>query len=240
MLKKTASVFLLVLCSFSVLCADKSYVIDTPRAGILSSGSYSTEFSCFSYGNIISSVDFGIFDVADFGLSWELDEFVGSEAVKIALPSVHLKIRLYGGDMTYPQLTMGYNGQGAFVDEKCKSSYKQKCRGLYFVAGRELLIEGLMLNLGININDFSNLKIYGFLNITVPLYKDILSFMVEYDNFSSFADARLNCGLRFLLTECLCVDFILKDLQGEGGNDGKNEERVPNERLLKISYLSKF
>ena len=59
--------------------------------------------------------------------------------------------------------------------------------------------------------------------------------MLEYDNVNYFPDARLNSGLRFSVTEYLDIDCIVRDCWGK-----KDVGRVPNERVLRISYLGKF
>ncbi|MDR3306537.1 MAG: hypothetical protein LBS61_02545 [Endomicrobium sp.] len=235
MLKKISGSFVAVLFCVSFLYAGKPYVIDTPTTGILSYGSYSADFRCFSRGNVISEINFGVFKPLDLGVSWELDRFIGDENIKAAVPSLHVKLSLYGGSMTLPGFALGYDGQGTFINGDCDGGYMQRCKGTYFVVGREFFIEGLIFNLGINVNDFSNPKVYWFSNATVPLYKEFVSFMLEYDNVNYFPEARLNCGLRFSVSEYLDIDCIVRDCLGK-----KDAKRFPNERELKISYLGKF
>jgi hypothetical protein len=234
MLKKILVLFVAVLSYVSSIYASKTYVIDTPTTGILSYGSYSIDFRCFSYGSIISEINFGVFKPLDLGVSWELDKFLGDENIKTIVPAIHVKLRLYGGSMILPGFALGYDAQGTFINGVYK--YIQSYKGLYFVTGRELFIEGLMFNLGINVNDFSKSKIYWFLNATMPLYKEFVSFMLEYDNVNYLPDARLNCGLKFSVTEYLDIDCIVRDCWGK-----KDIRRVPkNERVLRVSYLGKF
>jgi hypothetical protein len=235
MLKKILGSLATVLLCFSFLYADKTYVIDTPNTGILSYGSYSTNFRYFSYGNVASELNFGVFNPLDLGISWELDKFIGDKNINASVPALHVKLRLYEGNMILPSFALGYDGQGTFINRDCDGGFEQKCRGLYFVTGREFFVEGLMFNLGININDFSLPRLYWFLNITVPVYKEFVSFMLEYDNVSYFPDARLNCGVRVALTEYVDLDCIVKDCGGKGSFG-----RISNERVLKISYLGKF
>jgi hypothetical protein len=140
--------------------------------------------------------------------------------------------------MILPAVSIGYDGQGYFFDPDEKK-YSQKDRGLYFVVGREFFIEGLMFNVGINMNAFLKPKLYGFVNATALLYKEVVYFMAEYDNIDSindYKDARLNLGLRFALTEYIDVDCIIRDCWGK---DNKNL-RIPNERIFKVNYSGKF
>jgi hypothetical protein len=216
-------------------------VLDTPATGILSYGSYSADFRCFSHGSVISEINFGVFKPLDLGVSWELDEFIGDKNIRTIVPALHVKLRLYGGSMTLPGFALGYDGQGIFIKRKGyhDGGYDQRCKGLYFVTGREFFIEGLMFNLGINVNDFSKPRIYWFSNATAPLYKEFISFMLEYDNVNYLPDARLNCGLKFSVTEYLDIDCIVRDCWGKK-EEKKDMIRVPNERCLRISYLGKF
>jgi hypothetical protein len=202
-LKKVLVSFVTVLGCISFLYASKTYVLDTPTTGILSYGSYSADFRCFSYGNVISEINFGVFKSLNLGLSLELDKFIGNENIKTVVLAPHVKLRLYGGSMTLPGFALGYDGHGGYV---------QRHKGWYFVTGREFFIEGLVFNLGIN---FSKSKIYWFSNATAPLYKEFVSFMFEYDNVNYFPDARLNYGLRFSVTEYLDIDCIVRDCLGK-------------------------
>ncbi|MDR2811786.1 MAG: hypothetical protein LBB06_01600 [Endomicrobium sp.] len=237
MLKKILVLLATVLGGVSFLYASKTCVLDTPTTAILSSGSYSADVRYFSHGNIISEINFGVFKSLDLGVSWEIDKFIGNKNIKAVVPALHVKLRLYGGSMTLPGFALGYDGQGTFInrDSDGGCGYMQRYKGLYFVIGREFFVEGLIFNLGINMNDFSKPKIYWFLNATSPLYKEFVSFMLEYDNVNYFPNARLNCGLRFSVTEYLDIDCFVRDCWGK-----KDTKRVPSERLLRISYLGKF
>jgi hypothetical protein len=219
------SVFIFISLSF----ASKSYLMDTPAIGILSYGSYDMGFRFFSNGNILSRIDFGVFKLLNVGLSLELGQIIGCNHVKIAIPALQAKFRIYDGNMTLPGVAVGYDGQG-------NDKYLQRGKGLYIVAGREFLIEGLMLNVGINVNGFSKPETHGFINLVCPICKEMVYFMMEYDNISCFLKAAiLNFGLKFSLTEYIDVDFIVRDCFG-----AKDLNRSPSERVFKIVCSSKF
>ncbi|MDR3274599.1 MAG: hypothetical protein LBS81_01135 [Endomicrobium sp.] len=235
MIKKMLALMFVVFSVASLAFAAKSYVVDTPSSGILSYGSYTTGFRFFSNGGIISKINFGVFKLLNIGLSWELDQFVGDKQVKVATPTLQVKLRVYEGNMILPVAAIGYDGQGYFFDPGEKK-YLQKDRGLYFVVGREFFIEGLMFNVGININAFLKPKLYGFVNATALLYKEAVYFMAEYDNIGDYRDTRLNLGLRFAFTEYIDADCIIRDCWGK---DDKNS-RISNERIFKVNYYGKF
>ena len=59
--------------------------------------------------------------------------------------------------------------------------------------------------------------------------------MAEYDNIGYFPEARINAGLRFNLTDAIDLDFMMRDCWGKDSPD-----KVPNERVFKISYTRKI
>jgi hypothetical protein len=86
-------------------------------------------------------------------------------------------------------------------------------------------------------NDFKEPALHGFVNtiIPAPFARDSLFLMAEYDNIGYFPDARLNFGLRFNLTEAVDIDFMMRDCWGKDA-----ENKLPNERVFKVSYTGKF
>ena len=232
MFRKILNSVLLIFFSVSLLFASETYLIDTPTSGILNYGSYSAGFRFFSDGNILSKIDFGVFKLLNIGVSWELDRFVGKEWMKVAIPALRVKFRVYDGDMTLPEIAIGYDGQGYFFNSDRECNYLQAGRGLYIVAGREFLIEGLTLNAGINMSNFSKPRIYGFLNSIISIYKDMVYFMMECDNIGYFPDLKLNFGFKFALTEYISAGCVLRNYY--------DNHRICSERVFKVSYSGKF
>ncbi len=224
-----------VLLVASVSYADKLFLIDTPTTNILNYGSYNVNFRAFGNGGIQTRLDFGVFKLLNVGVSWELDNFLGNEQVEAAVPALSVKFKLYQGNMTWPGIAIGYDGQGYYYNRDFDGDYIQRGKGLYVVLGRELFFEGLMVSLGANMNDFGDPRVYGFLSAIVPLYEESIYFMTEYDNINYFPEARLNAGLRFALTDAIDVDLIMRDCWGKDAYD-----KFPNERVFKISYTGKF
>ena len=220
--------------SSSYSSSNRIFVMDTPTTNVLNYGSYDANFRLFSGGSVQTRLDFGVLKILNVGVSWELGSFIGNDSVKMAVPALDVKVRLYDGNMTWPGLAAGYDGQGYFYNTDYDGDYLQKGRGVYLVAGRELFYENLMVSAGLNTGDFSKTRIYGFVNAIVPLYHDEFFFMAEYDNINYFPEARLNFGLRYALTESIDLDFMIRDCWG------KDEHGIPNERVFKINYSGKF
>ncbi|MDR2426347.1 MAG: hypothetical protein LBD46_04105 [Endomicrobium sp.] len=221
----------------SVSFANNLYILDSPTTGILNYGNYDISFRFFGGGSVQTRLDFGVFKFMYVGVAWELDDFIGNENMIIAVPALSVKIRLYEGNMAWPSFALGYDGQGYFYDQDYEDSYLQRGKGLYLVMGREVFVEGLNLNLGINMNNFKEPGVHGFINAIIPaaFATDTLFFMAEYDNIGYFPDARLNFGLRLNLTEAVDIDFMMRDCWGKESND-----KFPNERVFKVSYSGKF
>jgi hypothetical protein len=234
MLKKILILAVIVFMGASVSFASKTYLIDTPTVYMLSYGSYDTNFRFFSDGGITSKLEFGVLKILNLGISWELEQFIGCKQTQAAIPALQVKFKAYNGDMLLPAVAVGYDGQGYFFDPG-NSKYLQKNRGIYLIISRELFMESLVFNVGINVNDFSKPKTYGFINVITPLYKEYMYFMAEYDNVYYSPAARFNFGFKVSLTEYMDVDLIMKDFKGK-----EDVGRTPNEKIFKISYSGKF
>lgn len=237
MIKKIIFSFIAVFMIVSAAHASKMYVMDTPTTNILNYGSYDVSFRMFGYGGVHTRLDFGVFKFFNIGVSWELDRFIGNDQIEMAVPALSVKFRLYEGNMKWPGIALGFDGQGYFwnPDYDPDSDYLQRGKGLYVVIGRELFLEGLTFDLGVNMNNFSKPGVRGFINATIPLYVEVVQFMAEYDNIGYFPEARINAGLRFNLTDAIDLDFMMRDCWGKDSPD-----KVPNERVFKISYTGKF
>ena len=225
-----------LLCLTSVSFANKLYIMDSPTTGILNYGSYDVSFRFFSGGSVQTRLDFGVFKFMYLGVAWELDNFIGNDQVTVAVPALSVKFRLYEGSMAWPSVALGYDGQGYFFDQDYEGDYRQRGKGLYLVFGREVFFEELNVDIGMNMNDFKEPKLYGFINAIIPIVRDTFYLMAEYDNINYFPDARLNFGLRFSLTEAVDLDFMMRDCWGKDDV----ADKIPNERVFKVSYNGKF
>ncbi|AKL97404.1 hypothetical protein [Endomicrobium proavitum] len=234
-MKKIVFGLFMVLAAAASAHAGRLWVMDSPTSNILNYGAYDVDIRFFSAGGVQTRLDFGVFKIFNIGIAWEFDKFIGNDKVQVAIPALSAKLDVYSGDMDLPSIALGYDGQGYFFSTDYTDDYFQLGKGVYFVLGREVFFEGLTINGGLNMNNFRNAKVYAFLNAEVPLLKDYIAFMAEYDNFHYFADARLNFGLRFSLSEYIDFDFIMRDCWAPNGFD-----RVPNERVFKINYSGKF
>ncbi|MCX5781676.1 MAG: hypothetical protein NT145_03085, partial [Elusimicrobia bacterium] len=105
-----------------------------------------------------------------------------------------------------------------------------KEKGVFIVFGRELFVPGLNINLGANMNDFKENRIYCFTNFEYEIEEKFM-ILAEYDNVNYFPEARLNAGLRLNVSENIGIDVAGRDI---ASSDRKAE------RIVKISYTGKF
>ncbi|MDR1511178.1 MAG: hypothetical protein LBS15_00085 [Endomicrobium sp.] len=238
MLKKMLGLLIMIFVFSSLSFANKGYLIDTPTVDILDCDFCDFGFKFFSNGNLLSRANFGFLRCLNVGLSWELSRFVGksSNGLNVAIPALQVKFKVYDGNMDYPEIAVGYDGQGCFFSRKYAGNYLQRGLGFYLVVGREFFIENLMINIGVNFNN----RVCWFINSGILLYKEIVYLMAEYDNINHLPDARLNFGFRFALTECVSINYVVRDCCFWKKGYEKINDKIFNERIFKICYTIKF
>ncbi|MDR2860865.1 MAG: hypothetical protein LBV66_03420, partial [Elusimicrobiota bacterium] len=215
--------------------ANKINVMDTPTTKIIEYGSYEADFKIFNEGGVTPRLIFGVFSFLDLGISWEVQNLVGYNQAYAAVPALHAKAQIYSGNMSFPAIAAGYDGQGYMHKRDANDRYFQDPKGLYLVIGREVISEGILMNLGVNSNTLRDGEVYCFLNLTAPLGSDSFLFMAELDNIKSFSDSRINLGLRIMLSDSIMIDLMVRDCWGS-----KEESLYPNDRILGLSYTGQF
>lgn len=236
MLKKLLCVFCLLavfLFATDSYCSNITYLMDTPTHSILDYGSYDLQFRIFSNGGVLTKLNFGIFKPLNIGVSWEVANIIGVDDVTVAIPALQVKLNLYSGSEKLPGVAIGYDGQGYFYDSS-KTDFIQKGKGVYVVAGKEILLPSLNLNIGLNVNEFKEPCLLGFVGASFVIVEETLMFMTEYDNIGKGAYARANAGLRLWVTENFDIDFMLRNFTTT------DKEKFGCERIFKVSYQSKF
>lgn len=213
-------------------------LIDVPTAGILDYYGFLIKTRFYSGGGVLSSLNFGVLERLNLGASMAVDKLVGSESpVRMVRPEIQVRYRFYDGDYYIPALALGFDGQGYFY-RKALKKYMQKGRGLYVAGSKEFLLPGLMFHGGLNIPDFDDGYIFGFLAANYTL-GDKVSFMAEYDNvFHSDVPKRINLGTRFFVTPYFHLDVAIRDI-GASEDFADGSERNP-ERVVQMRYTTSF
>lgn len=235
MIRKFLCLFATIFLISASAKADILNIGDSPTTRVLEYSSYQLNFRFFSQGSMQTNIDFGIFQFLTLGFSCEFDNFVGSGEIAAAMPSLMVKTLIYSGDMNLPSIALGYDGQGYFSTDKYSTDYLQDPRGVYLVLGKELFVENLMMNAGLNANSFKGNKVRAFINAMFPIIQDSFFLISEIDNIMGGSDSRLNLGVSLSVSQSVSVELFIRDCWGN--DDGHS---MSNERVFRISHTGKF
>ncbi len=241
------ALMLTVMCS-GVLYAEKNentdivvpdtVLIDIPTAGILDYYGFLIKNRFSNDGTIVGHLNFGVMERLNLGASMRIEKFIGSDAgMKIVRPEIQVKFRSFDGGYYTPALAVGYDGQGNFYDKNLKK-YMEKGRGLFVVGSKEFGMPNMVFHGGLNISDFDDNYVFGFLGMNYTL-EDQVSFIFEYDNFFHEGDpSRFNIGTRFYITPYFQLDVALREI---GESDVFiNGAKRKSERIVQMSYTTSF
>ncbi len=190
-----------------------TYLIDTPTAEVLPLRDFSVRTRMFSKGGVLSYFDFTVFNRFSLGASVTFEHLIGhnDEHIKLLVPSLQMKYRLYDGGDILPAFALGFDNQGFEYDHD-KDIYLQEARGIYLAATKEILMPGLMFNPGLNVtvSDFEFDQLAGFASLAYNI-KDVVNLMFEWDNIHDIKNSRLNGGLRIYIAESFSMDLAVRN-----------------------------
>lgn len=204
-------------------------VIDTPTAEVVDHYGYDVNFRFYSGGGVLNKNTFGVFPRLNVGFGLDMEQLVGSDTVDLNRPTLNVKFRFYNGQRNLPALAIGYDGQGLFYDDDA-DEYSQREKGLFLVGSGEIFIPKLALNGGLNVFDFHDDSLRGFVGLTYTI-QDRVALMAEDDNLGGGRFHRVNGGVRLYVTPSFSIDLMARDL----GAAGRDEERV-----VRLGYFGSF
>lgn len=204
-------------------------LIDVPTAEVLDRYGFDSSFRFYSGGGMLAKTHFGVFPRLNVGFGLDADGFVGNESADLHKPSLNVRFRFFDGQRHLPALALGYDGQGLFFN-KATDKYDQREKGLFLVGSGEVVVPDLSMHAGLNVYDFTNDHLYGFVGLRY-LYQDVVAFNAEWDNIRVGRDSRLNGGLSWWITPSFAVEFAGRDLGGPS--------RRP-ERIVRLVYTGGF
>ncbi|MBL8023776.1 MAG: hypothetical protein JNK54_05775 [Elusimicrobia bacterium] len=231
-MKKIASLFLLLLLLgvFNAQAgAPLMEVIDVPTAEVLDRYGFDSSYRFYSEGGVLVKTHFGVFPRLNVGFGLDADGFVGNESVDLHKPTLNVRFRFFDGQRNLPALALGYDGQGLFFN-KSTDKYAQREKGLFLVGSGEIIVPDLSLHGGINVYDFTEDHVYGFMGFRY-LFRDVVALNAEWDNIRVGRDSRLNVGLGWWMTPSFAVELAGRDLGGP--------RRRP-ERIVRLVYSGGF
>ncbi|MDR0734503.1 MAG: hypothetical protein LBG16_02170 [Elusimicrobiota bacterium] len=220
------SAFLLAPCFAAAMKSD-AYFIDAPSPEVLPARSLGVNARAFSGGGLLAYFDFAVTGRFSVGISETFEHLVGTndQKIKLLVPALQAKFRIYDGNEEWPALAIGFDNQGFLYDHETKE-YTQKARGLYLNAAKEVLIPGLVFAPGVNITvegfEFDKLAAFAAASYNIM---DAAALLLEWDNIRALGQSRLNGGLRVYLYEGFNIDFALRDFNNKA------------ERILQLKYV---
>ena len=205
--------------------------VDTPTPEILDPLTYSVNFRFYNQGGIASRLLIGPLKRVNLGLTFDSQNVIGSGNPQLIRPSVYFKLRMFDGSDILPALALGYDSQGELWQQSTKQFLNRE-KGLYLVAGHEILIPNLEVHLGTNIYDFQNASqsVGGFVGSTFKI-TPAFALLAEYDNIHSAPQNRINLGGRYFVAPYFYVDFAARNVGR--GNAGA-------ERIVRLNYTGNF
>ena len=229
-------------------------LVSMPTAGTLPKGTFSFETLLMNKGGLLPSFSIGITDHFTFGVSFGIQEFIGTGTFKKnkSYPEVQIKYRIFEETETRPSILFGIDtqGKGKFLNDINYERYEQKAVGTYFVLSRNYEILGNFgFHIGINKNLFENNDGDDDINLFIGFDRELnrsFSLMAEYDfaiNDNDFDDNEyiirkgrgyLNAGIRWSATDNLMLEINVNDIS-------KNNELYDSmHREVKIIYFESF
>lgn len=223
-------------------------LINTPTAGALDRGSYSTELRMMPEGGVLAGVSIGLTNRFMLGVSYGGTHIIGQDSIEWnPQPGVQVKYRLIEETYKLPAVAIGFNSQGYHRYIKSLERYALKSSGFYAVASKNYQFLGnLGLHFGINYS-LENKDGDDDPNLFAGIDKDIneeISLMVEYDtalNDNKKGDTAisrrrgyLNAALRWTFAQKFHIEFDMNNLL-------KNNQQVDHiSREIKIVYIEYF
>ncbi len=210
------------------------YLIDIPTAGTLPRGYFGIGLRLYSYGGAIAYTDIGLSNRFLLGISFGADSTLGAVEPRWN-PDMefNVKFRLVDELEFFPAVSIGFNSQGDGHYDKRYKRYAYKSKGFYAVASRSFYFYKWTsgwhggVNYSTENSRDKNGNISLFLGFDATFNYD-LAFLMEYDfalndnegtvppgypyNFSGKGRGYLNASLKWLFTDNLEMELILKDM----------------------------
>ncbi|MDR0952833.1 MAG: hypothetical protein LBM71_01395 [Elusimicrobiota bacterium] len=222
--------FLLLLPVSARALHSDTYLMDTPTAEVLPLKTLGITARMFNSGGMLTYFDFSILNRFSIGASFTLEHLIGTndEDIKVLIPALQLKFRIYDGTNNFPAIAIGFDNQG-FKYNHYDNKYEQIARGLYMAFTKELFFPGFILNSGINmtVNGFEFDTFAGFVSAGYTIF-DIFQFMFEWDNIRTLKESRLNSGVKIYLADFFNLDFAIRDFNHKA------------ERVAQLKYTFAF
>lgn len=239
------------------------WLVDLPTAGTLPRGYYNIGIRIYPGGGAITNTDIGLSNRLSMGISYGADKIIANEEPtwnpKIEF---NLKFRIIDEMEYFPAFSIGYNSQGNGSYSEHFERYNFKSRGFYVVASRSFYFYEWTSgwHFGVNYsleNDFDKEDDFNFFGGIDATFNYNLALIAEYDlalnddrgdlpqgrfnpdglksnSFGGKGRGYFNFGIKWLFTESLELELILKDLFV----NRRNSDSFTRE--IRINYIDSF
>jgi hypothetical protein len=215
--------------------------IDTPTAYTLNRGVYLLSITAYDNGGIEWKSFIGLTNFFYFGISLDIQNFIGKSNIRLNIPGVVAKLKIIRGNEHFPlSISIGYDSfyLGSYgtvensvneLDRLVYGAYLVLSHPIYLFGSTQYLSYGYRLPMQPHFvpSDSSY-----FVAFDVPFTKEFrakLEIEKVFWNFSSPEDWLYNLGLRYTYMRRFSIEFNLIFQYGE----------IPN-RVLKIIYNDRF
>lgn len=130
------------------------FIVDMPTAGMLPNNNYAIYTSVYPYGGLMLSVDFGIFQFVNAGMSFSGNNIVGDGEIEFQkFPGISIKARILDEKKSSPAVVGGFSNQGAsnYIGD---GRFKTHSPGFYLAASKNFIW------------DLGNLAVHGGANFS--------------------------------------------------------------------------
>ena len=228
------------------------WLIDMPTAGTFPRAYFDIGFRFYPGGGALANADIGFFDRMNMGISYGgLKIISNGDADWNPNIEFSLRFRIVDEMEVFPAIAVGFTSQGFGPYHSELKRYACKSRGFYAVASRSFFFYnwtsgwhgGINYSMEYDGDDDKSLNFFGGIDLT---FKYNLALMMEFDaalndnktgltdNFGGKGRGYLNMGIKWLFTENLEIELLLKDLLVN------RHESSTFTRAVRLVYIDRF
>ncbi len=232
---------LLILSLVSPLMAMPNVdTIDTPTAVTLPRASYAVGLWGYNDGGILTKAIVGIHDQIYFGVSFDVENAIGSQQAQFNVPGVIAKIKFTDGWAEMPFLIAAgydsfYSGKNGKI-EGADNPFARVIYGPYAVVTKPIFLFGLQQNLHFGVRTpvqplYVPEDTSGFVSLDFPIgnFVPMIELGRVYFDADRTNEILMNVGFRFNFFENLSVELDFMMQRGETTN-----------RMLIFEYMDTF
>jgi len=233
------------------------WLVDLPTAGTLPRASFGVAIRLYPDGGAMGMIDIGLSHRMQLGISYGGEGVISNQKADWNENiNFNIKFRFVDEMEYFPAITGGFVSQGFGAWNDSLSRYTFKSRGFYAVASRSFYFynwvagwhAGINYSLEGKIDEDKSINAFGGFDAT---FQYNLAFVIEYDaalndnkstlpnnggpnDFGGKGRGYLNTSLRWLFTDNLELEFMLKDLLTN------RKESTTFTREVRITYIEGF